>query len=76
MISSPYAVFKASQSQTQHVMNKFHFDGLWCYIGGRLDVDDNTAQEIAHKCMAQGITTWQQFSNLNHSDQLSFADQS
>ena len=41
------------------------YDGLWCYIGGRLDVNDDEAQEIANKCIDQGITTWEQFSELD-----------
>lgn len=49
-------------------IKQFHFDGLWCYIGGRLDVDDDTAKAIAHKCIKKGITTWQQFSDLNRSE--------
>ena len=45
--------------------NQLHYDGLWCYIGGRLDVMDDKAKEIANQLMDQGITTWQQFSELD-----------
>lgn len=45
-------------------IKQLHYDGLWCYIGGRLDVNDDRAKEIAHVFMDQGITTWQQFSEL------------
>lgn len=46
-------------------IKQLHYDGLWCYIGGRLDVDDDQAKQIADACMDLDITTWQEFSELD-----------
>ena len=46
-------------------IKQLYYDGLWCYIGGRLDVNDDRAKEIADQFIHQGITTWQQFSELD-----------
>ena len=50
---------------TETTINQLRYDGLWCYIGGRLDVNDDEAKEIANKFIDQGITTWEQFSELD-----------
>jgi|DEB0MinimDraft_10_1074344.scaffolds.fasta_scaffold30853_4 hypothetical protein len=50
---------------TETTINQLRYDGLWCYIGGSLDVNDDEAKEIANKFIDQGITTWEQFSELD-----------
>lgn len=49
-------------------IKQLHYDGLWCYIGGYLDCDDDIAQKLADQCITQGVTTWQQLTELNHAD--------
>jgi hypothetical protein len=41
------------------------FDALWCYIWGRLELDDRDAQSMARRLNKQGVFTWEQWVDLN-----------
>jgi hypothetical protein len=40
------------------------FDDLWCYIWGKLELDDRDSQAMARRLNNQGISTWVQWCEL------------
>jgi hypothetical protein len=37
------------------------FDGLWCFIWGRLELSDSDSQAMARRLNDQGVYTWDQW---------------
>ena len=51
-------------SATLAAKDQADFDALWCYIWGKLELDDRDSQSMARRLNDQGIVTWDQWADL------------
>jgi hypothetical protein len=45
------------------------FNGLMYYIGSQYNIHDSLSKEVATLCVSEGLTTWQQWVQLDCMEQ-------